>query len=203
MAQSQNVPTPPSRVWLLSIPRSGSHLLTKIFSQQSKLSYSGYDFMDYIFQHHKIMDQNLTLGQLSTEDRDALLKTAKDGLAKTKSIVDKIEAEVSCEEKENSPNLSNIGECLLNMRLLGPHPLHKRTSLLNPRPFPHPPVLPRLAQSNPLESSHVRAKSPQPNPPPRCLPVNFQTPPPDPPPSHRVPIPLSRYSRYNAAYHDR
>ena len=115
MAQSQNVPTPPSRVWLLSIPRSGSHLLTKIFSQQSKLSYSGYNFMDYIFQHHKIMDQNLTLDQLSTEDRDALLKTAKDGLAKTKSAVDKIEAEVRREdEEENSPNLSTIRVCLLS-----------------------------------------------------------------------------------------
>ena len=114
MAQSQNVPTPPSRVWLLSIPRSGSHLLTKIFSQQSKLSYSGYNFMDYIFQHHKIMDQTVVLDQLSTEDRDTLLTTAKNGLAKTKSIVDKIEAEVSCEEEENSPNLSTIRVCLLS-----------------------------------------------------------------------------------------
>ena len=115
MAQSQNVPTPPSRVWLLSIPRSGSHLLTKIFSQQSKLSYSGYNFMDYIFQHHKIMDQNLTLDRLSAEDRNTLLKTAKDGLAKTEPAVDKIEAEVSCEEEEeNSPNLSTIRVCLLS-----------------------------------------------------------------------------------------
>ena len=115
MSQSQDVTTPPSRVWLLSIPRSGSHLLTKIFSKQSKLSYSGYNFMDYIFQHHKIMDQNLTLDQLSTEDRDALLKTAKDGLAKTKSAVDKIEAEVRREdEEENSPNLSTIRVCLLS-----------------------------------------------------------------------------------------
>ena len=71
--------------------------------------------MDYIFQHHKIMDQNLTLDQLSTEDRDALLKTAKDGLAKTKSAVDKIEAEVRREdEEENSPNLSTIRVCLLS-----------------------------------------------------------------------------------------
>ena len=115
MAQSQEILTPPTRVWLLSIPRSGSHLLTKIFSKQSKLSYSGYNFMDYIFQHHKIMDQNLTLDQLSTEDRDALLKTAKDGLAKTKSAVDKIEAEVRREdEEENSPNLSTIRVCLLS-----------------------------------------------------------------------------------------
>jgi DNA-directed RNA polymerase subunit L len=115
MSQSQDVTTPPSRVWLLSIPRSGSHLLTKIFSQQSKLSYSGYNFMAYIFQHHKIMDQNVTLDQLSTEDRDALLKTAKDGLAKTESAVDKIEAEVRREEEEeNSPNLSTIRVCLLS-----------------------------------------------------------------------------------------
>jgi DNA-directed RNA polymerase subunit L len=115
MSQSQDVTTPPSRVWLLSIPRSGSHLLTKIFSKQSKLSYSGYNFMDYIFQHHKIMDQNVTLDQLSTEDRDALLKTAKDGLAKTESAVDKIEAEVRREEEEeNSPNLSTFRVCLLS-----------------------------------------------------------------------------------------
>jgi hypothetical protein len=96
MAQPQNVPTPPSRVWLLSIPRSGSHLFTKIFSKQSNLSY------------HKIMDQNLTLDELSTEDRNTLLKTAKDGLAKTKSIVDKIEAEVTMQlmsiERQNFPS---------------------------------------------------------------------------------------------------
>jgi len=48
--------------------------------------------MGYIFQHHKIMDQNVPLDQLSTADRDALLKTARDGLAQTKSIVDKLEA---------------------------------------------------------------------------------------------------------------
>jgi hypothetical protein len=114
MAQSQEILTPPTRVWLLSIPRSGSHLLTKIFSQQSKLSYSGYNFMDYIFQHHKIMDQTVVLDQLSTEDRDTIRTTAKNGLAKTKSIVDKIEAEVSCEEEENSPNLSTIRVCLLS-----------------------------------------------------------------------------------------
>ena len=70
--------------------------------------------MAYIFQHHKIMDQNVTLDQLSTEDRNTLLKTAKDGLAKTKSAVDKIEAEVRCEEEENSPNLSTIRVCLLS-----------------------------------------------------------------------------------------
>jgi hypothetical protein len=54
-----------------------------------------------------------------------------------------------------------------------------------------------------MENSHVRAKSPQPNPPPRCLPLNFQTPPPDPPPGPRLPVPLSRHPRHNAAYHDR
>jgi hypothetical protein len=99
MAQSQGPSAPPTRVWLLSIPRSGSHLLTKIFSKQSRLSYSGYNFMDYIFQHHKIMDQNVALDQLSSEDRDALLKTAKDGLAKTKSTINEIEAEVSKNRK--------------------------------------------------------------------------------------------------------
>lgn len=51
--------------------------------------------MEYIFQHHKVMDQNLTLDQLSPKDREALLKAAKNGLAQTKSAVEKIEVEVS------------------------------------------------------------------------------------------------------------
>lgn len=50
--------------------------------------------MDYIFQHHKVMDLGVTLDRLETADREALLKSAKDGFAKTEGVVGKIEGEV-------------------------------------------------------------------------------------------------------------
>lgn len=50
--------------------------------------------MGYVFQHHKFIDQNVPLDRLSTADHDTLLETARDVLAQTKSIVDKLEAEV-------------------------------------------------------------------------------------------------------------
>ena len=84
----------PRRVWLLSIPRSGSHLLTKILSKQSKLSYSGYNFNNYIFTHHKLLDEDVTLDKLPHADRDLLLEAAKEGLAQTQKVVDELEAKV-------------------------------------------------------------------------------------------------------------
>lgn len=84
----------PRRVWLLSIPRSGSHLLTKIFSKQSQLSYSGYNFNDFIFLHHKLLDEEVLLNQLEWENRDALLQAAKKGLASTKAVVHDLEIQV-------------------------------------------------------------------------------------------------------------
>ena len=157
MAHSQGIPTPPSRVWLLSIPRSGSHLLTRIFSKQSKLSYSGYNFMDYIFQHHKIMDQNVTLDQLSTKDRDALLKTAKDGLAKTKSAIDNVEAEV----KHRTIPIENPRHPLLTSNSRAKSPSSKNTS--SPSQTPSSPSSPTPQHPTTLPG---KPSSPPPPPPP-------------------------------------
>jgi hypothetical protein len=50
--------------------------------------------MEYIFTHHKLLDKNVTLDQLSIAERSQLLGTAQDGLSQTRSVVDKVEAEV-------------------------------------------------------------------------------------------------------------
>lgn len=202
MAHQQQRPPPPSRVWLLSIPRSGSHLLTKIFSKQSRLSYSGYNFMEYIFQHHKVMDQNLTLDQLSPKDREALLKAAKNGLAQTKSAVEKIEVEVSTHDVFPStaePHLQTIPPNAITPKpTLGQNSIHKGTHLLHNRPLPDPPTHPGLTVQPPLESPPIVTKRPKPNPPTRRLSLDLQTRPPDPPPSSSLPVSLPRHSSNNA-----
>lgn len=74
MSQPSAKPSAPRRNWLLSIPRSGFHLLTKLLLKQSKLSYSGYNFKTYIFTHARLLDQEVTLDKLPPADRDALLE---------------------------------------------------------------------------------------------------------------------------------
>jgi len=113
--------------------------------------------MDYIFQHHKIMDQNVTLDQLSTKDRDALLKTAKDGLAKTKSAIDNIEAEV----KHRTIPIENPRHPLLTSNSRAKSPSSKNTS--SPSQTPSSPSSPTPQHPTTLPG---KPSSPPPPPPP-------------------------------------